>query len=305
MRRIFLPLLLCVIIACSKEIIEDRPKEEVETEKPEDPKNTTTETATNTKDTITQTNHLPNDCNLIAYSDTVYFLKNQKDDVKIKPLIERKGTYGGYPEGLEINHSNGEINLTKSGTGYWYDVYFVPDKTIDTCFTRLFISGIDYTSKIYYLDKNDKVAIPIYNENPALVIPGVNNANSKTEFDDGPDDDDNDGTDDEPLPGEEVIPQGLAISKKDGKIDLDATVKNAVFGNTPKNGSSKKFKIYYRLDDNSGASVNKIEIEVHYFDTDGDVPQNLKDKINANNKGKVMRLLRKPRPPLIVIVNRK
>jgi hypothetical protein len=252
-------------------------------------------------------------CNLIAYADTLYYLQNFKDDLKINPLVRGKGEYGAIPEGLEINESTGEINLTKSETGLKYAVFFVPEKTTDTCFTKLSISGIDYSSKIYILDKNEKLAVPIYNNNPNLLIPGSNSG--KTEFDDGSDDDNGDGTLDEPLAGNEVIPQGLDISKLDGKIKLDKSLENGIFGKSPKSGVTKKFKLYYRIDDNSKKSLNKIELEFHYYDKVSEVPKSLKDKISenqgsflGNNYGsknaRFLRIFRKPRPPQIVIVGR-
>jgi len=301
--------LIFLSVACDELLIIDLPTDKTATAD-------STKTNNNNNNTGTQTNGngqtpATPPCNLIQYSDSLFYIISDKEDVKIKPLVERKGEYGAYPTGMEINESNGEINLTKSETGLRYQVYFIPKNTSDTCFTYVTISGVDYLSDIYDLSKNKKLAVPIYNNNPLLPIPGI----GKTEFDDGPDDDDNDGTLDEPLPGQEVIPQGLAISKIDGKISLDVTVANGVFGKTPKNGDSKKFKIYYRIDDNSKKSLNRIEIEVYYYDSGADVPKDLKDKIEDNKRSqylenvglryaRIFRLPRKPRPPKIVIVGR-
>jgi hypothetical protein len=252
-------------------------------------------------------------CNLIAYSDTLFFLENLKDDLKIKPLVKRDGVYGAFPEGLEINESHGEINVTKSESGLRYTVFFVPKNTRDTCFTHLTISGVDYMSKIYLLDKNEKLAVPIYNNNPNLAIPGVNTRT--TEFDDDDDDDNGNGTLDEPLPGQQVIAQGLDISKVDGKILLDNSLRKGLLGTSPKSGSTKKLKLFYRLDDKSGKALNRIELEFHYFEKESDVPKSLKDKIFENQNSyynpnfglkyaRIFRLFRKPRPPQIVIVGR-
>jgi hypothetical protein len=251
-------------------------------------------------------------CDLIAYKDSLFFLENLKDDIKIEPLVRRKGEYGAYPEGLEINKSNGEINITKSESGLKYDVFFVPEKTTDTCFTKISISGIDYASKIYLI-KNEKIAVPIYNGNPLLPIPGV--GLGKTEFDDGDDDDNGNGNADEPLPGQEVLPQGLDISKLDGKIQLDNSLKKGLFGGSYKNGDNKKLKLFYRLEDKSGKSLNKIELEFHFYEKESDVPKSLKDKIIENQSSfnllhtglryaRIFRFFRKPRPPQIVIVGR-
>ncbi|WP_255076822.1 hypothetical protein [Lacihabitans sp. CCS-44] len=252
-------------------------------------------------------------CNLIAYKDTLFFLENLKDDLKINPLVKRDGEYGAYPEGLEINESHGEINITKSESGLRYNVFFIPKNSKDTCFTHLTISGVDYMSKIYVLDKNEKVAAPIYNNNPNFAIPGVNTRT--TEFDDDDDDDNGNGFLDEPLPGQQVIAQGLDISKIDGKIVLDNSLRKGLLGASPKNGSTKKLKLYYRLDDKSGKALNKIELEFHFFEKESDVPKSLKDKIFENQNSfynpnfglkyaRIFRIFRKPRPPQIVIVGR-
>ncbi len=302
------------------------------------------------------TSSFTSNCNLISFTDTLVFLKLQKDDYKIKPIQTLKGQYGAKPQGMEIDHNTGEINVTKSETGLKYKVFFVPDKTTDTCFTYLAISGIDYKSKIFILNQNDTLAIPIYNANPNFVIPGSNsgsnnsggggsgnsgsgssssgsgsgssgsggsgssgggssNSGSSSEFDDGDDDDNGDGTSDEPLPGQEVIPQGVAIDKGNGKITLSQSMKNGLFGSNPTSGSSKKFKIYYRIDDASGKALNYIEVQFHYYNTLSEVPQSLKTKIDDNNKiysnggrmaagQNVQETVRKPRPPDLVIVAR-
>lgn len=111
-----------------------------------------------------------------------------------------------------------------------------------------------------------------------------------------------------------MILQGLAIEKANGRILLKKSIKNGVFGGNPKNGDTKKLKIYYRLDDASGKALNKIEIQLHYYASPADVPQTLKDEIELKqqiSKGgrisgadRLMRPVRKPRPPDIVIVGR-
>ena len=273
------------------------------------PQNTNNQTSTQKNSTTTTKDN----CNLIAYKDTLFFLENLKDDLKINPLVKRDGEYGAFPEGLEINESHGEINISKSESGLRYIVFFIPKNSKDTCFTHLAISGVDYLSKIYLLDKGEKIAAPIYNNNPSFGIPGVNTRTS--EFDDDEDDDNGNGSLDEPLPGQQVIAQGLDISKIDGKIILDNSLRKGLLGTSPKNGSTKKLKLFYRLDDKSGKALNKIELEFHYFEKESDVPKSLKDKIFENQNShfnpnfglkyaRIFRIFRKPRPPQIVIVGR-
>lgn len=254
---------------------------------------------------------ITNQCDLIAYPDTLYYF-DEDQDVRIKPLREYEGDYGAIPEGLEIDHNTGEIRINKSESGLRYKVYFVPEDTQDTCFTYLTVSGIDYMSNIYILNEEDSLAVPIYNGSRFMEVP----EDDDHEFDDGPDDDDNDGTLDEPPTGSEVIPQGVALNKKSGKIRLDKTVNNGVFGADPLSGSQKKFRLYYRLNDNSKKSLNKIDIQFHYYETLDDVPAELRKQVEdlreyyanfrttANNQN-IVRLLAKPRPPDIIIVGRR
>ena len=254
---------------------------------------------------------ITNQCDLIAYPDTLYYF-DEDQDVRIKPLREYEGDYGAIPEGLEIDHNTGEIRINKSESGLRYKVYFVPEDTQDTCFTYLTVSGIDYMSNIYILNEDDSLAVPIYNGSRFMEVPG----DDDHEFDDGPDDDDNDGTLDEPPTGSEVIPQGVALNKKSGKIRLDKTVNNGVFGAAPLSGSQKKFRIYYRLNDNSKKSLNKIDVQFHYYETLDEVPAELRKQVEdlreyyanfrtTGNNQSIVRLLAKPRPPDIIIVGRR
>ncbi len=244
------------------------------------------ETENEGEETSTADGSFTDQCNLIAYPDSLYFF-DEDQDLRIEPLQEYEGEYGAIPEGLEIDHNTGEIRINKSESGLRYKVYFVPEDTRDTCFTYLTVSGL--------------IEVPEEDDH---------------EFDDGPDDDDNDGELDEPPSGSEVIPQGVAINKKSGKIRLDRTVNNGVFGSTPLNGSLQKFRIYYRLNDSSRKSLNKIDVQFHYYETLDDVPADLRKQVedlqeyysNFRTTGrnlKVMRLLAKPRPPDIIIVGRR
>jgi cobalamin biosynthesis protein CobT len=131
------------------------------------------------------------------------------------------------------------------------------------------------------------------------------------EFDDDEDDDDGDGTSDEPASGQDVISQGVAISKTVGTINLKQSMLNGALGANPANGTSQTFRIYYRLNDNSQKALNYIDVKLHYFRYITDVPQSL---INlAQQKNQNVRLANKnlrikeafgKRPPDIIIVGR-
>lgn len=275
-------------------------KDSVEVEEPDD------EIESDIKGTFTD------DCNLISYSDTLVFLSNDDEDYEIRPTRVFEGEYGSIPEGLDIDHNDGEIRVNKSESGLRYKVFFVPENSTDTCFTYLTISGVDYLSNIYVLNEADSLAIPVYNGGLFEEVPD----DDDNEFDDGPDDDDDDGTDDEPLPGSEVIPQGVAINKRNGRIRLDNTVNNGVFGDIPVVGTTKKFRIFYRLGDDSKKALNKIDVQFHYFDTIDQVPEELRKRVEdiqqyyanfrlSGGNLRVLKLFAKPRPPDIIIVGRR
>ena len=261
--------------------------------------------------TAQKKDNFTSDCELITYPDSIYFLNPDIKDLITNPLVEREGEYGAIPEGLEIDKNSGEIRINKSESGLRYKVFFVPEKTTDTCFTYLTISGMDYISRIYILEESDSLALPIYRGLDANFEP-----DDETEFDDGDDDDDGDNDDDEPPPNQQLRPQGVDINKRNGKIRLDNTVQNGVFGQTPINGSNRDFRLYYRLNDNSKKALNKIDLKFHYFETLDDVPKDLKDRIEelqeyysnfryTVSREEAFKLFSKPRPPDIIIVARR
>ncbi|MEA5461688.1 hypothetical protein VB796_21650 [Arcicella sp. LKC2W] len=255
-------------------------------------------------------------CSNFGYSDTLFFKSNQATDFIVSPSNSQNGTYGGFPEGLSINPSTGVINVTMSEAGLRYKVYFVPANTTDTCFKFITISGVDYLSKIYNLDNNDEIASPNY-RGLNSVLPCSDDDeddddDNECEFDDGNDDDDGDGTGDEPPTGQEVILQGVDIDKVTGKIDLKKSIQNGALGINPANGTSKLFRIYYRLNDNSQKALNFIDVKIHYFQTLGAIPQSLLNQIADKNNALMVNSFStnrnarfkysKPRPPDIIVI---
>ncbi len=313
-----LGLFACILDSCS---ITDIP---VENPEGQNPISSAIDTSTANNNQDLAKGKFTEACDLIKYPDTLVFLDPNIKDLVIKPLQAFEGEYGAIPEGLEIDKNDGEIRINKSESGLKYKVYFVPKKSNDTCFTYLTVSGIDYLSDIYILNEGDSLAIPFYNGNLAGFVPGSNTDDDDddeddedNEFDDGADDDDNDGDDDEPLPNQEILAQGVDINKLNGKIRLDNTLKNGIFGNIPVNGANRDFRLNYRLNDNSKKALNKIDLRFHYFETLADVPQDLQKRIaeikefyneNSRKSGRTMeayRLFAKPRPPDIIIVARR
>lgn len=228
-----------------------------------------------------------NKCKDFQYADSVFYLKEQAFDYIEAPLNQLAGTYGSFPLGLDLDSTNGEINVTNSETGLRYRVFYTEDNSNDTCFRFVTISGVNYIDSVYVLDQMDTTALPIYNAKYSASLPCDDDDfdgegdeeklmdDDGCEFDDGHDDDDGDGFDDEPPSGNQLIPQGVSLKKKTGVFNLKKTVENGTFGVVPVNGTSKDFILYYRLDDASQKTLNKINIRMYYFSTLADIPDSL------------------------------
>lgn len=214
-------------------------------------------------------------CDQFAYADTIFFPSNLPNDYVVKPLTVQVGSYGAFPDGLDINSVNGNIDITESETGLKYIVWFVAKGTKDTCKKYITVSGINYTDSIYTLANNPGVAAPVYNATPLKPT----DCSGGCEFDDGPDDDNGNGTADEPAAGQEVIPQGIAMNKITGKIDLKKSIQNGALGVNPKNGAFKDFVLNYRISDKSAKSLNKISFRLYYYKTQAQIPANLKKQL--------------------------
>lgn len=249
-------------------------------------------------------------CNNFNYADTIFFLREQSTPYTESPTTAQTGQYGAFPQGLSINASTGVINVNASETGLKYRVWFVKTGTADTCTRFVTISGVNYLNKVYRLDQNDTLARPFYNairtfgppcsdddDNDDEEDDEEDDDDDACEFDDGRDDDDGDGLGDEPPAGQEVIPQGIAINKITGVIDLRKTVNNGTFGATPVSGTSKLIRIYYRLNDASNKALNHIDVTVHWYATMSQVPASLLARLNDKN-GATLRLATPSQPSL-------
>jgi len=233
---------------------------------------------------------------------------------KGKPL---KGKFFATPQGLVIDEYTGEINVTQSEAGARYRIGFVPNGTQDTCYTEIVIGGVTYVDSVYVLSANDTLALPYFNANPSLsAIYGLSDdtdypgngkpgGNAFCEFDDGPDDDNGDGTLDEPPPGQSANAQHVRIRTKSGVINLEKSLVEGVFGPNPQNGMRKETVIYYRLNDCSKKALQKIRVNLIYFERKSDVPANLMQEVQDKREQfmltQTIDYYEKPRPPQIII----
>lgn len=230
------------------------------------------------------------------YQDSVFYLKPGQEDYTVSPVTSRAGEYIGFPEGIEINEKTGVINVSKSETGLKYLVSFIPQGSSDTLKTYITISGINYLDGFYVLDDGDSIANPVYNGNPALSIPGINDGSV---FDKDAGCNDN---------GCNVIPENA-------KINLAQTVRNGVFGDKPANNDRHEFELVYQINDKSDKATNKLKIKLYYFKTMDDVTPEAYDIITSRD-GTILssrtaafkitesQKTAKPRPPCIFIVGR-
>lgn len=195
-------------------------------------------------------------CDQFAYEDSIFYPQTLPSDYIVKPLVTQAGTYGAFPDGLKIGKTTGKIDITESETGLRYLVWFVPQGTTDTCIKYITVSGINFTDSIYVLKNQSGIAAPVYNANPNLGI-----ADSSV-FDDGPD-------------STQIIPQGVAIDKSSGKINLSQSITNGALGTNPISGTAKNFALNYRINDGSKKTLNKINFRLYYFKKQSQIPATL------------------------------
>jgi hypothetical protein len=99
-------------------------------------------------------------------------------------------------------------------------------------------------------------------------------------------------------------------------------VRNGVFGTLPQNNAQQEFDIYYRLNDHSDKTLNKIRVKVYFYETLNDVApdllQTLQDResdgvflgtsfthIGTNSstaRTASVQKTAKPRPPCVIII---
>lgn len=192
--------------------------------------------------------------NTLSYGDSIFYVKTGGEDQLIFPKGNLSGTFFAFPDGIEINPITGAINVDKSETGLRYRISFVAQGSSDTLSTVVLLSGINYLDKIYYLDENDTSAVPVYNAGSNNTLPVDNSV-----FDEG------DGCKN----------LGVVVHPQNGTINLAQTIRNGVLGDTPKNGSQKEVELLYRVNDASKKALNRLKVKFYYFDTPGDIDQDL------------------------------
>jgi len=217
------------------------------------------------------------------------------------------GKWFSWPEGLALDSTNGNINVSQSETGERYKIAYVKNGTHDTCVSQIILGGITYLDSVYVLQNNDTLAIPIYNANPNTPpvcdnsgdtdYPGSNgngqgNGNSKCQFDVDP-------------PKGQANDNGLKVRTISGIINLKKTLTDGkAFGSaTPANGTTTKITVQYRLNDNSGKALQHIQVQLMYYNKVSDIPASLMNDVkNKRNNFLNYKIVNgRPRPPMLIL----
>jgi hypothetical protein len=225
----------------------------------------------------------------LSYGDSIFYLSASGTNIISPKPMSKKGTFYGFPEGIELDTLTGAISLLESEMGLRYKIMFVPDGTTDTISTKVVLSGINFYDGIYHLSKGDTIAKPIYNANGQAYAPGLFGTGAANIFDDG----------------NGCNTQGCAVSLNNGSINLAQSLRNGAI--LRKNDDQKEFTYYYRMDDKSSKALNKLKVLLYYYDSVADIPQYLWDILLIDHAGTILRTTKgqkiaKPRPPCIVIV---
>jgi hypothetical protein len=232
----------------------------------------------------------------LSYGDSIIYLKNNSGGAYIvKPVNGQRGDYSSYPDGLEIDDETGAINVSKSETGLRYRITY-RSPSGETVSTIILLAGINYPDKYYRLSQGDSISYPIYNGSLQRQLPG--------------------GTFDE---GNLASMQGTAIASTNGQINLAKTIRNGFFGSNPRNDDQEEIEIAYRINDNSGRSLQRIKVILYYYRTMNDVPEYLREIVAAREgmifglsptapiseslpTVRLSNLARKPRPPCVIVI---
>ncbi len=238
----------------------------------------------------------PTPSNVLNYGDSIFYLRSTGNIVSPLPM-NRAGKFIGFPKGIELDEITGKIDLAESEMGLRYRIMFVPDGSRDTISTKIVLAGINFYDGIYRLSQGDSIAMPIYNAKGVPYTPGLFGTGLNNSFDDG----------------NGCNSQGCAVSSVNGRINLAKSLRDGAI--TSNHDSQKEFTYYYKMDDASGKSLNKLKVKLYYYQKRADIPQYLWDILLIDHAGTILRgaqgrgngidvaqAFAKPRPPCIVII---
>jgi hypothetical protein len=172
--------------------------------------------------------------------DTIIYYRQPDVDVFELPYCE--GAYGcGVADCIDIDCNTRKLFATScSATPYpWRCI-----SNTDTLTLIVVISGIAYPDKTYCSGEHE-TSEPVYVGDTKGLPPG-------SKFDTPP------------RGWPSAKGQGLAIDNITGKIDIDQSVKNGLFGEVPEKDSKRKIRVYYQLNDQSRYTLNYTDITFIY-----------------------------------------
>jgi hypothetical protein len=220
-----------------------------------------------------------------AYNEPVFYQSGQGEYLA-KPVVnaQEPGFFRAYPGGLNIDPHTGVIDINHSDAGIRYTIEFWPLERACVARTKVVISGIvymGYSRSISLTDPRHEdllILKPYYFGSTAdtnsAKIPAPGAPAGKF------------GIYPTKYPTADLV--GLAINPDTGEINLRETIlgqwalgvaKNpdGTGGEFPANGVSKDFTIYYQLHTGPGTGVlNKTRLTIHFYNTDRDIPKDLR-----------------------------
>lgn len=236
--------------------------------------------------------------NILSFGDSIFYLKSTGTNI-VSPLpMNRAGKFIAFPKGIELDEATGQIDLSQSEMGLRYKIMFIPDGRTDTISTKIVLGGINFYDGIYRLSQGDSIAMPIYNAKGVPYTPGQFGTGLNNSFDEG----------------NGCNSQGCAVSLTNGRINLAKSLRDGAISSN--NDSQKEFTYFYKMDDASGRTLNKLKVKLYYYQRRADIPQYLWDILLIDHAGTILRgaqgrgngitesqAIAKPRPPCIVIVD--
>jgi hypothetical protein len=84
--------------------------------------------------------------------------------------------------------------------------------------------------------------------------------------------------------GQELIPQGVAMDKSGGAINLKRTLLNGALGKNPLPGAFKDYILNYRLSDHTSKALNRMTLRIYYFKNRSQIPAALKRDLAEKRK---------------------
>jgi len=227
----------------------------------------------------------------LSYGNNLFWVNHMQPVISPVSRPKSSGYFKAIPQGLAIDSLSGAISIPQSLTGIRFKVFLLNPLGTPLDSTFVVIGGIDYADSIYDVDATPNVydtAFAIYNANPALALPCSDSDDDNQQacrFDET----DIDGDGDNDVDG--VSQEKLLVDEKRGFIDVEASFRAGIFGSNPVNGTTRDFKMYYRIADGSNRAINAIDLRVYYYKKRSDIPQYLLDELqNRKRIGNRIRL---------------